>query len=160
MTRMSDKVIARFHDVSFTLWHANLPSRYRRFHANQVTLPMEMCQQFSWSSAKMFVFSRRRKTSWWQPWKIHQRPFLENAARNKREWTLSYLYKNRGQWRVEMIEKELNFLRFKWKSFRFDPWISQFKNREIRSSREEGITRETVDEDGSRMFEAVGTSLF
>lgn len=83
----------------------------------RVTLSMETCQQFSWSSAKMFIFSRRRKTSRWQACKIHQRHFSKRGA--KQAWMdVSYLCKNRGQSRVEMIGKELNFLRFR-KKFSF-----------------------------------------
>lgn len=81
------------------------------------------------------------------------------AAGNKREWTshaCTTIVDNRRL--IEMTEKELNFSHFSGKSFPFDSSINQFKNREIRS-REEGITRETV-EDGSRMFEAGWCSLF
>lgn len=89
-----------------------------------------------------------------------------NAARNKREWTSRTCTRIVDYHVVEMDSHELKWSRKNWiscvsgKSFRFDSWISQFKNREIRS-REEGITCETVDEDGrSRMFEAVGVVYF
>lgn len=118
---------------------------------------MEMCQQFSLILGQDICLFAEKEDVVVTTVENPSNTFL--AAGNKREWTshaCTTIVDNRRL--IEMTEKELNFSHFSGKSFPFDSSINQFKNREIRS-REEGITRETV-EDGSRMFEAGWCSLF